>query len=198
MKKLLAAILVFLTFTALCAEEMELYKNFNGAEEFATLTVEEQYNSYINSFKKIKDPQMQPYKWACRMIDQYGRDVLPCFNKTLEIITFDNVYRKPYDSTMCCIHWFLSAALENQIFTENEKELYAQILINKVDAYLLKYRIVDRTVYYVYVSIYDIYERILKRVGTVKWDGWEKFKEDKEKQLGISLEMGDMTKMWED
>ena len=198
MRKFLAAILLFFTFTTLCAKEMELYKNFDGAEEFATLTVEEQYNSYINSFKKIKDPMTQPSKWAYRMVEQYGREVLPYFNNTLYQLNLDNVYRKPYDSTFTCLYWLIRSFLNENIFTEDEKELYAQFLINKVDAYLLKYRIVDRTVYYVYVSIYDIYERILKRVGTVKWDGWEKFKEDKEKQLGISLEMGDMTKMWED
>ena len=193
MKKKIAIILLILLFAGLNAKEMELWCNDRGAEEFATLTVEEQYNSYINSFKKIKDPQMQPYKWACRMIDQYGRDVLPCFNKTLEIITFDNVYRKPYDSTMCCIHWFLSAALENQIFTENEKELYAQILIDKADMYIYKNKIVDRTIYFAYVCVDN-----LVPFDDTDWIGWEEFKEEKEQQLGIEIEMGDMTKMWED
>ena len=198
MKKKIAIILLILLFAGLNAKEMELWCNDSGASEFYMLTVEEQYNSYINSFKKIKDPMTQPSKWAYRMVDRYGREVLPYFNKTLQTLTLDHVYRKPYDSTMRCVYWFLRAALESQIFTENEKEMYAQILINKVDVYLLKYRIIDRTVYYVYMSIYDIYDRILERVGTIKWDGWEKFKEEKEAKLGISLEMGDMTKMWED
>ncbi len=153
MKKKIAIILLVLLFAGLNAKEMNLWCNDSGASEFYMLTVEEQYNSYINSFKKIKDPMTQPSKWAHRMVKQYGREVLPYFNKTLETLTLDHVYRKPYDSTMWCIHWFLRAALENQIFTENEKELYAQILIDKADMYIYKNKIVDRTIYFAYVCV---------------------------------------------
>ena len=43
--------------TILYAEEMNLWGNHNGAEEFATLTLEEQYTSYINSFNDVEDVQ---------------------------------------------------------------------------------------------------------------------------------------------
>jgi len=193
MKKLLAAILVFLTFTALCAEEMELWCNDSGASEFYMLTVEEQYNSYINSFKKIKDPMTQPSKWAHRMVKQYGREVLPYFNKTLETLSLDYVYKKPYDSTLSCIYWLILKLLNNSILTENEKELYAQILIDKADMYIYKNKIVDRTIYFAYVCVDN-----LVPFDDTDWIGWEEFKEEKEQQLGIEIEMGDMTKMWED
>ena len=146
MRKFLAAILLFFTFTTLCAKEMELYKNFDGAEEFATLTVEEQYNSYINSFKKIRDPREQPMKWAYRMVEQYGREVLPYFNRTLETLTLDHVYKKPYDSTMRCISYLVHSFMNTCILTENEKKLYAQIIESTIQLYLLKYGIFDRTV----------------------------------------------------
>ncbi len=193
MKKLLAAILVFLTFTALFAKEMELYKNFDGAEEFATLTAEEQYNSYINSFKKIKDPREQPMKWAYRMVDRYGREVLPYFNKTLLTLTLDHVYRKPYDSTLTCIFYFSIAATEKEILTENEKKLYAQIIESKIQLYLLKYGIFDRTVIVAAATMIELDESY-----DIPWRDDFKIKAEYEKKLGIKIEMGDLEKMWED
>ena len=193
MKKLLATILVFLTFTALCAEEMELWCNDSGASEFYMLTVEEQYNSYINSFKKIKDPREQPMKWANRMVKQYGREVLPYFNRTLETLTLDHVYKKPYDSTMCCISYLAHSFMNTCILTENEKKLYAQIIESKIQLYLLKYGIFDRTVIVAAATMIELDESY-----DIPWRDKLKIKAEYEKKLGIEIEMGDMTKMWED
>ena len=193
MKKLLAAILVFFTFTALCAKEMELWCNDSGASEFYMLTVEEQYNSYINSFKKIKDPREQPMKWANRMVKQYGREVLPYFNRTLETLTLDHVYKKPYDSTLRCIFYFSIAATEKEILTENEKKLYAQIIESKIQLYLLKYRIFNRTVIVAAATMIELDESY-----DIPWRDDFKIKAEYEKKLGIEIEMGDLEKMWED
>lgn len=192
MKKKIMMLLFCFIFCGLFAKEMDLYKNFDGAEEFAKLTVEEQYTSYINSFKKVKDPMTQPNQWALIMVEQYGREVLPYFNTTLETLKLDNVYKMPYDSTFTCLYWLILKLLNNNILTQNEKELYAQILVDKVDMYIFKNKIVDRTVFYVYVCIDN-----LVPLDDNDWNGWETFKNEKEEQLGIKIEMGDMEKMWD-
>lgn len=193
MKRFMIICLFVLASLGLFAKEMELWCNFRGAEEFATLTVEEQYNSYINSFKKIKDPREQPMKWAYRMVKQYGRDVLPYFNKTLETFTLDHVYKKPYDSTFVCIFYFSIAATEKEILTENEKKLYAQIIESKIQLYLLKYRVFDRTIYEASACMINFDESY-----DIPWRDKLKIIAEYEKKLGIEIEMGDMTKMWED
>ena len=193
MRKFLAAILLFFTFTTLCAEEMNLWCNDSGASEFYMLTVEEQYNSYINSFKKIKDPREQPMKWANRMVKQYGREVLPYFNRTLETLTLDHVYRKPYDSTIRCIQWLLNAFINNDILSENEKKLYTQILKDKIDLYIMKYKIIDGTVTVGYGNI-----RILDETYPFPWNAMEELKAEFESFLGIEIKMGDKLSTWED
>ncbi len=52
---------------------------------------------------------------------------------------------------MDCLGWLLKALIANRILTENEKELYAQIFKDKADLYIMKYKIIDRTVYLAYV-----------------------------------------------
>ena len=193
MKKKIAIILLILLFAGLNAKEMELWCNDRGAEEFATLTVEEQYTSYINSFKKVMDPREQPMKWAYRMIDQYGREVLPYFNRTLETLTLDHVYKKPYDSTMRCISYLAHSFMNSSILTENEKKLYAQIIESKIQLYLLKYGIFDRTVIVAAATMIELDESY-----DIPWRDDFKIKAEYEKKLGIEIEMGDMTKMWED
>ncbi len=147
MRKYLAAILVFFTFTTLCAEEMNLWCNDNGAEEFATLTLEEQYLSYINSFKDIRDVREQPMKWAKRMVKQYGRDVIPLMNETISSSSFDHLLNEPYDSTWTCLYYLFIRFIERQLFTEIERQLYIQLIQTKMDNYVLKFRKVDNTLY---------------------------------------------------
>lgn len=193
MKRFMIICLFMLVSMGLFAKEMELWCNDNGAEEFATLTVEEQYNSYINSFKKIKDPREQPMTWAYRMVDRYGREVLPYFNRTLETLTLDHVYKKPYDSTMRCISYLAHSFMNSSILTENEKKLYAQIIESKIQLYLLKYRVFDRTVIVAAATMIHFDESY-----DIPWRDDFKIIAEYEKKLGIEIEMGDMTKMWED
>ena len=193
MKRFMMFFLFMLASMGLFAKEMELYKNFSGAEEFSSLSVEEQYSSYINSFKKIKDPREQPMTWANRMVNQYGREILPYFNRTLETLTLDHVYKKPYDSTMRCISYLAHSFMNTCILTENEKKLYAQIIESKIQLYLLKYRIFDRTVIVAAATMIELDESY-----DIPWRDKLKIKAEYEKKLGIEIEMGDMTKMWED
>ncbi len=146
MKKLLAAILVFFTFTALCAKEMNLWSNDNGAKEFATLTVEEQYISYVNTYKNKRDTFGQARKWAKRMVEQYGRDVIPLMNETISLMTFDYAYKEPYESTAECIWYVVCSLLNYNLLTDIEKELYAQIFQAKIDNYILKYKKIDKNI----------------------------------------------------
>ena len=57
MKRYVTFFFMIFISVGISAKEMELWCNDSGASEFYMLTVEEQYNSYINSFKKVKDPR---------------------------------------------------------------------------------------------------------------------------------------------
>ena len=105
----------------------------------------------------------------------------------------DHVYKKPYDSTLTCIFYFSIAATEKEILTENEKKLYAQIIESKIQLYLLKYRVFDRTIYEASACMIHFDESY-----DIPWRDDFKIKAEYEKKLGIEIEMGDMTKMWED
>ena len=85
-KKLLLIFLFFFITWSLYAKEMDLYKNYDGDEEFSTLTLKEQYTSYINSFIDKGLIKEQPMKWAFRMVRQYKRDILPYLNNYLNDI----------------------------------------------------------------------------------------------------------------
>ena len=191
MKKLLAAILVFFTFTALCGKEMNLWCNDNGAEEFATLTLEEQYLSYINSFKDIRDVREQPMKWAKRMVKQYGRDVMPLMNMTINNLTLDHVFRKPYDSTVDCVDYLFYALIQNNMLTNIEKELYLQIFQAKIDNYVFKYRIIDGTVKVSYATIY------LLGGPNIQKETADTLRDYYQERLGIDdIVAGDINQLW--
>ncbi len=191
MKKLLAAILVFFTFTVLCAEEMNLWCNDNGAEDFATLTLEEQYLSYINSFKDIRDVREQPMKWAKRMVKQYGRDVMPLMNMTISNLTLDHVFRKPYDSTVVCVDYLFYALIQNNMLTNIEKELYLQIFQAKIDNYVFKYRIIDGTVKVSYATVY------LLGGPSIQKETAETLRDYYQERLGIDdIIAGNMNQLW--
>ena len=193
MRKYLAAILLFFTFTTLCAEEMNLWCNedVDAFEKFAALSVEEQYSSYINSFKDIQDVREQPTTWARRMVKQYGRNVIPLMNETIRNLTFDHIFRKPYDSTSFCI-WYLSAVLvDYNILTDIEKELYAQIFQTKIENYILKYKIIDGTVKAMHSFLY-----ILKKVDTSN-EPAESWRDYYQERLGIDdIVAGDINQYW--
>ena len=191
MRKFLAAILVFFTFTALCAKEMNLWSNDDGDEEFATLTLEEQYLSYINSFKDIRDVREQPMKWAKRMVKQYGRDVMPLMNMTINNLTLDHVFRKPYDSTVDCVDYLFYALIQNNMLTNIEKELYLQIFQAKIDNYVFKYRIIDGTVKVSYATIY------LLGGPNIQKETAETLRDYYQERLGIDdIVAGDINQLW--
>ena len=56
-KKSLMLLLLTFIFISISAEEMNLWSNgdIDAFDKFASLSVEEQYSSYINSFKDIQD-----------------------------------------------------------------------------------------------------------------------------------------------
>ena len=100
---------MFIAIITVEAKEMNLWCNDKGAEEFASLALEEQYTSYINSFKDIRDVREQPMKWAKRMVKQYGRDVIPLMNETISSSSFDHLLNEPYDSTWTCLCYLFIA-----------------------------------------------------------------------------------------
>lgn len=191
MRKYLAAILVFFTFTALCAKEMNLYCNDNGDDEFLSLTIEEQYASYINSFKEIRDVREQPKYWAKLMVSKYGRDVIPLMNETINDLTFDHLYRKPYDSTVTCINYLMYILVNYNVLTYIEKELYAQIFHEKIENYILKYRIIDGTVKATYSFLI-----LLRGIDTRK-ETAETWRDYYQERLGIDdIVAGDINQLW--
>ena len=146
MRKNIIAITLAILLTGLSAKEMNLWSNDKGEEEFATLTVEEQYTSYVNTYKNKNDMFGQARKWAKRMVGQYGRDVIPLMNETISVMTFDNAYKEPYESTSECIWYVVCYLVDYNLLTDIEKELYAQIFQAKIDNYILKYKTIDKTV----------------------------------------------------
>ncbi len=141
MKKTYIVFLLFLLIMNITAKEMQLYKNYTGEKEFSELELEEQYNSYMNSFRYIKDERGQSVKWARRMVKQYGREVLPLIDVDLEVCNFDHEYRKPYDSGMGLIAYILSALNRLELLTQKDKDYYQSIFLNKLEDYVLKFRI---------------------------------------------------------
>lgn len=143
MKKIvLMLVFLCLVLLSLTAKEMQLYRNDTGSQQFKTLTAEEQYNSIINSFKGIADTQ-QVGKWVIRMVEQYGREILPYMNKTLMDADLDHVDREPYDITLKLHYYIFNELVDNNLLTEEEKELYCIIIRGKINEYILKYRVKD-------------------------------------------------------
>ncbi|MBP5329267.1 MAG: hypothetical protein J6Y75_05145 [Spirochaetaceae bacterium] len=147
MKKLsLCAFICFFSF--LYAKEMNLYNNYEDIKEFEKLTLEEQYTSYINSFKPLKDPKGQPIQWARIMIKQHKRDILPFLESTLDSFSLDYLYKEPYDSTARCLQIIFEQLRYADLLTTGEKTQYIAILDKKLDEYILKHKIVDGTLYF--------------------------------------------------
>lgn len=192
MKKIcLLAILAIVSLFSGFSEEMNLWCNDHGAEQFATLTLEEQYRSYINSFKDIPDPRTQPHTWAASMIKQYGRDVLPYLDETLKTLSLSHKYRKPYDSTLDCVHWLFEYLIESNTITEEERLNYIEIMKGKIGEYLLEFRIIDGTVRAACGCLIDLgYEGDFQYALYIK-DYFENL-------YGIEIEIGDLGSMWEE
>lgn len=180
MKKSIFILIILLPLTHFSAKEMQLYRNFTGAQEFSELTLEEQYASYMNSFRYLVDPREQPLKWAKRMVEQYGRDVLSLIDKELETASFDNVYSYETDDQMSLIAYILSDLSENNYLRKDEKILYAEIYESKIEEYILKYNVIDNTVRVAMACI-----SYFSQMPSYFADK-EKMKEYYEKKLGVT------------
>lgn len=192
-KKILILLSLLSMFISLSAVEMNLWCNgdVDAFEKFAALSVEEQYSSYINSFKDIIDGRGQQTTWARLMVSKYGRDVLPLMNETIRDLTFDYVYKKPYDSTSECIYYLIAVIIDKKILTDIEKELYAQIFQAKIENYILKYKIIDGT-----VRLTHSFLVLLRGIDTRK-ETSESWRDYYQERLGIEdIVAGDINQYW--
>ncbi|MBP7478900.1 MAG: hypothetical protein KA785_00490 [Spirochaetaceae bacterium] len=145
MKKSILIIFSIILLNHISAKEMELYSNDTGAQEFSELTIEEQYASYMNSFRYMVNSWGQPLKWAKRMVEQYGRGVLPLVDEELENASFDNVYSNENDDPIGVISYIFHALVKRKLLTEDEIILYRKLHEKKIEEYILKYKVIDNT-----------------------------------------------------
>ncbi len=162
----------------LSAEEMQLFGNLNGYEQFMTLSAEDQYNSIINSFKGIEDTR-KVGRWVARMINQYGREILPYMNKTLMNADLDHEVREPIDITLGIHFYIFSNLVDDNLLTEEERQLYIIMIYGKIKEYILKYRVIDGTVNRAYRILFQLDDTIILPDS-------ESLKQMYEKELGIT------------
>ena len=112
-------LVTLLLVTQVSAKEMDLYKNYDGDEEFSTLTLKEQYTSYINSFINKGLILEQPMSWAYMMVDQHGRDILPYLNNSI------TDYCSRPQKIMFILQKADGESTYNKLFYEIKKELPA-------------------------------------------------------------------------
>lgn len=180
MKKLIYVVLIIGLFK-LSAEEMQLYKNFSGYQQFLTLTAQEQFYSIVNSFKEhSSSPQLG--KWVSGMVRTWGREILPYVNETLLYTDWNHKYREPKDGTLE-IYWYIFADLnEQQLLTEEECQLYIVIIKSKIKEYILKYRVIDGKVR----LGYSILNNLAYKWEQEEYIDSEVLKSYYEKELGIT------------
>ena len=185
-------ILLFVTFTSLCfSKEMDLFCNDNGAKEFSTLTLEEQYTSYINSFAHRNFVLEQPANWAYRMIDQYGREILPYLNNSIINFSFDI---REKNCLFVCIDYVIYILKEYDLLTESELQLYQMIFASKLETYVAKHKIIDEIV--IDNFGYLTYDTFIKDENTIFPPSItpESLKEYYETKLGITVEIAEELK----
>jgi len=190
-KRLILCIMV-LFLTSLCfSKEMNLYRNYTGAEEFSTLTLEEQYTSYINSFADKEVVFEQPMNWALRMIDQYGREILPYLNNSIINFSFDI---REKNCLFVCIDYVIYILKEYDLLTESELQLYQMIFASKLETYVAKHKIIDEIV--IDNFGYLTYDTFIKDENTIFPPSItpESLKEYYETKLGITVEIAEELK----
>ena len=190
-KRLILCIMV-LFLTSLCfSKEMNLYRNYTGAEEFSTLTLEEQYTSYINSFAHRNFVLEQPAKWAYRMIKQYGREILPYLNNSIINFSFDI---REKNCLFVCIDYVIYVLKEYDLLTESELQLYQMIFASKLETYVAKHKIIDEIV--IDNFGYLTYDTFIKDENTIFPPSItpESLKEYYEAKLGITVEIAEELK----
>lgn len=190
-KKLIIGIMVLFLASLCFSKEMNLYRNYNGAEEFSTLTLEEQYTSYINSFAHRNFVLEQPANWAYRMIDQYGREILPYLNNSIINFSFD-IRKKNF--LFLCIDYVIYVLKEYDLLTESELQLYQMIFASKLETYVAKHKIIDEIV--IDNFGYLTYDTFIKDENTIFPPSItpESLKEYYETKLGITVEIAEELK----
>ena len=185
-------LLLFVTFTSLCfSKEMDLFCNDNGAKEFSTLTLEEQYTSYINSFAHRTFVLEQPMKWALRMIKQYGREILPYLNNSIINFSFDI---REKNCLFICIDYVIYELKQYELLTPSELQLYQMIFASKLETYVAKHKIIDEIV--IDNFGYLTYDTFIKDENTIFPPSItpESLKEYYETKLGITVEIAEELK----
>ena len=178
--------------TSLCfSKEMNLYRNYTGAEEFSALTLEEQYTSYINSFADKEFVLEQPIKWAYRMIEKYGREIIPYLNNSIISFSFDI---REKNCLFVCIDYVIYALREFNLLTESELQLYQMIFASKLETYVAKHKIIDEIV--IDNFGYLTYDTFIKDENTIFPPRItpESLKEYYEAKLGITVEIAEELK----
>ena len=173
------------------SKEMNLYKNYTGDAEFATLTLEEQYTSYINSFAHRTFVLEQPMHWAYKMIKQYGREILPYLNNSIINFSFDI---REKNCLFVCIDYVIYILKEYDLLTESELQLYQMIFASKLETYVAKHKIIDEIV--IDNFGYLTYDTFIKDENTIFPPSItpESLKEYYEAKLGITVEIAEELK----
>ena len=190
-KRLLLIFFIFFITWSLYAKEMDLYKNYDGDEEFSTLTLKEQYTSYINSFIDKGLILEQPMRWARLMVKQYGRDVLPYLNKSITDFEYENYNT---DNLIVCIDYVIYALEEENLLTPLELQLYQMIFSSKLETYVAKHKIIDEIV--IDNFGYLTYDTFITGENTIfpPRSTPESLKEYYEAKLGITVEIAEELK----
>ena len=184
-------LVTLLLLTQAYAKEMDLYKNYDGDEEFLTLTLEEQYRSYINSFIDKGLILEQPMRWARLMVKQYGRSILPYLNDSILSFSFD--IRKK-NKLFVCIDYVIYELKQYELLTPSELQLYQMIFASKLETYVAKHKIIDEIV--IDNFGYLTYDTFIKDENTIFPPSItpESLKEYYEAKLGITVEIAEELK----
>ena len=184
-------LVTLLLVTQAYAKEMDLYKNYDGDEEFLTLTLEEQYRSYINSFIDKGLILEQPMRWARLMVKQYGRSILPYLNDSILSFSFD--IRKK-NKLFVCIDYVIYELKQYELLTSSELQLYQMIFASKLETYVAKHKIIDEIV--IDNFGYLTYDTFITGENTIFPPSItpESLKEYYETKLGITVEIAEELK----
>ena len=190
-KKLIISIMVLFLASLCFSKEMDLFCNDNGGKEFSTLTLEEQYTSYINSFAHRTFVLEQPMNWALRMIDQYGREILPYLNNSIINFSFDI---REKNCLFICIDYVIYELKQYELLTPSELQLYQMIFASKLETYVAKHKIIDEIV--IDNFGYLTYDTFIKDENTIFPPSItpESLKEYYEAKLGITVEIAEELK----
>lgn len=153
--------------------------------EFDSLSMEDQYNSIMISFKDKTRGIPLPFEsiWARIVIERFGRDLLPLINNTLATEELDTEFREPVNKANTLVGQLFSRLMDYQLLTEQEIALYTVIINEKIDRYILKYRVIDTAVFQGFF--------VLQSLGneTPWWgnmDNISKIRDSYEQKLGIT------------